>query len=334
MDNELVRIVSFKDKDDSEVNKILELLREKNEVLYQFLVSTLQRDSLLGVRYDVLAYIADHAEQFGTDQRYMFNLANVMCNVKIKPKHIEWMNSYLKEKDRIVSVDDFVIMFSEAVERDIPIEQIQELFETEEGEIELYGKIMNYQPDLSLNENNGSDDCKSPDSDEADEESNEAVLSMNKQITEEVSVNVNSHESDYAEMFHSLITVMSRKDSEDNEIHSMDENFKKIVAKFQLATSELTSYSLEIIHKMEKDKDEIERLNALLTIQQRVMSNQQNKINELRSQIAHLNSRLWDAEKTEMRREEINQKITELQNLTLHERKEGEYPYIYGEIRR
>lgn len=333
MDNELVRIVSFKDKDDSEVNKILELLKEKNEVLYQFLVSTLQRDLLLGVRYDVLAYVADHAEQFGTDQRYMFNMANVMCNVKIKPKHIEWMNSYLKEKDRIVSVDDFVIMFSEAVEKDIPIEQIQELFETEEGEIELYGKIMNYQPNLALNENNGSDVCKSPDSDEADEESNEAVLSTDKQ-TEEVSVNVNSHESDYAEMFHSLITVMSRKDSEDNEIHFMDENFKKIVAKFQLATSELTSYSLEIIHKMEKDKDEIERLNALLTIQQRVMSNQQNKINELRSQIAHLNSRLWDAEKTEMRREEINQKITELQNLTLHERKEGEYPYIYGEIRR
>lgn len=334
MDNELVRIVSFKDKDDSEVNKILELLKEKNEVLYQFLVSTLQRDSLLGVRYDVLAYVADHAEQFGTDQRYMFNMANVMCNVKIKPKHIEWMNYYLKEKEPIVSVDDFVIMFSEAVEKDIPIEQIQELFETEEGEIELYGKIMNYQPNLSLNENNGSVDCKSPDSDDEDEESNEAVLSTNKPITEEVSVNVNSHESDYAEMFHSLITVMSRKDSEDNEIHFMDENFKKIVAKFQLATSELTSYSLEIIHKMEKDKEEIERLNALLTIQQRVMSNQQNKINELRSQIAHLNSRLWDAEKTEMRREEINQKITELQNLTLHERKEGEYPYIYGEIRR
>lgn len=334
MDNELVRIVSFKDKDDSEVNKILELLKEKNEVLYQFLVSTLQRDSLLGVRYDVLAYVADHAEQFGTDQRYMFNMANVMCNVKIKPKHIEWMNYYLKEKEPIVSVDDFVIMFSEAVEKDIPIEQIQELFETEEGEIELYGKIMNYQPNLSLNENNGSVDCKSPDSDDEDEESNEAVLSTNKPITEEVSVNENSHESDYAEMFHSLITVMSRKDSEDNEIHFMDENFKKIVAKFQLATSELTSYSLEIIHKMEKDKDEIERLNALLTIQQRVMSNQQNKINELRSQIAHLNSRLWDAEKTEMRREEINQKITELQNLTLHERKEGEYPYIYGEIRR
>lgn len=334
MDNELVRIVSFKDKDDSEVNKILELLRKKNEVLYQFLVSTLQRDSLLGVRYDVLVYVADHAEQFGTDQRYMFNMANVMCNVKIEPKHIEWMNSYLKEKELTVNVDDFVIIFSEAVEKDIPIEQIKELFETEEGEIELYGKIMNYQPNLSLNENNGSVDCKSPDSDDEDKESNEAVLSTNKQITEEVSVNVNSHESDYAEMFHSLITVMSRKDSEDNEIHSMDENFKTIVAKFQLATSELTSYSLEIIHKMEKDKDEIERLNALLTIQQRVMSNQQNKINELRSQIAHLNSRLWDAEKTEMRREEINQKITELQNLTLHERKEGEYPYIYGEIRR
>ena len=74
--------------------------------------------------------------------------------MKIKPKHIEWMNYYLKEKEPIVSVDDFVIMFSEAVEKDIPIEQIQELFETEEGEIELYGKIMNYQPNLSLNENN------------------------------------------------------------------------------------------------------------------------------------------------------------------------------------
>lgn len=109
------------------------------------------------------------------------------------------------------------------------------------------------------------------------------------------------------------------------------DNLNKIVAKFQLAASELAAYSSEVVHEVENDKEEIKRLNALLNLQQRVMSSQQNKINEMRGEIVRLNTRIQNAERTEMRREAINQKISELQSLTLNERKDSENAYSYLE---
>lgn len=61
------------------------------------------------------------------------------------------------------------------------------------------------------------------------------------------------------------------------------------------------------------------------------MSSQQNKINEMRGEIVRLNTRIQNAERTEMRREAINQKISELQSLTLNERKDSENAYSYLE---
>ena len=61
------------------------------------------------------------------------------------------------------------------------------------------------------------------------------------------------------------------------------------------------------------------------------MSSQQNKSNEMRGEIVRLNTRIQNAERTEMRREAINQKISELQSLTLNERKDSENAYSYLE---
>lgn len=138
-------------------------------------------------------------------------------------------------------------------------------------------------------------------------------------------------DSGYAEMFNSLITVMSIKKDGDNSARTVSDNLNKIVAKFQLAASELAAYSSEVVHEVENDKEEIKRLNALLNLQQRVMSSQQNKINEMRGEIVRLNTRIQNAERTEMRREAINQKISELQSLTLNERKDSENAYSYLE---
>ena len=138
-------------------------------------------------------------------------------------------------------------------------------------------------------------------------------------------------DSGYAEMFNSLITVMSIKKDGDNSARTVSDNLNKIVAKFQLAASELAAYSSEVVNEVENDKEEIKRLNALLNLQQRVMSSQQNKINEMRGEIVRLNTRIQNAERTEMRREAINQKISELQSLTLNERKDSENAYSYLE---
>ena len=323
MDEKLV-LLSLKDRDNPEIENLFTRLKENNKVLYQFLYNTLRKDPLLGIRKDVLKYVAENAAQFNQDRRYMFKLAGIMCNIKILPEHIKWVDDFLKSKGNYENVDDFIIVLSQAVEKDIPLTQIKELFDKESDQLALYQKIACYQK-VSHGEKN---DFLNEIETENTVENAVGEIEENNCIAEEKE-GVISHGSDFAEMFHNIITVMSKKEGTDDEIHFVDENFKQIVAKFQLATSELMAYVSEVVHMMEGEKEKNERLNALLSIQQRVLSGQQEKINELRIQNTHLRARIQSAEKSEMRREAINQKICELQNLTINnERKEEDYPFL------
>lgn len=324
MNNEC-RIIYLKDKNMSDVSDIFSKLEQNNKALYRFVCSNLQKDASLGVREDVLQYISGVAEQFGTDQGFLFQIAGFMNNLKITPEHLEWVNSFLK-KNTAVDVDDFSVVFIEAVEKDIPLQQIKKLFGSETDQILIYQKIVDYEPE-TFNET----------ADEVPESDNDvnSLLEIPKQ--EDGAEKIDDKECDkqedsgYAEMFNSLITVMSIKNDGDNSARTVSDNLNKIVAKLQLAASELAAYSSEVVHEVENDKEEIKRLNALLNLQQRVMSSQQNKINEMRGEIVRLNTRIQNAERTEMRREAINQKISELQSLTLNERKDSENAYSYLE---
>ena len=129
MNNEC-RIIYLKDKNMSDVSDIFSKLEQNNKSLYRFVCSNLQKDASLGVREDVLQYISGVAEQFGTDQRFLFQIAGFMNNLKITPEHLEWVDSFLK-KNTAVDVDDFSVVFIEAVEKDIPLQQIKKLFGSE-----------------------------------------------------------------------------------------------------------------------------------------------------------------------------------------------------------
>lgn len=238
---------------------------------------------------------------------------------------MEWVDSFLK-KNTAVDVDDFSVVFIEAVEKDIPLQQIKKLFDSETDQLLIYQKIVDYEPETF---NETADEVPESDNDvnsllEIPNQGDGAKKIDDKECDKQ-------EDSGYAEMFNSLITVMSIKKDGDNSARTVSDNLNKIVAKFQLAASELAAYSSEVVHEVENDKEEIKRLNALLNLQQRVMSSQQNKINEMRGEIVRLNTRIQNAERTEMRREAINQKISELQSLTLNERKDSENAYSYLE---
>ena len=307
-----------------DISDIFSKLEQNNKSLYRFVCSNLQKDASLGVREDVLQYISGVAEQFGTDQRLLFQIAGFMVNLKITPDHLEWVDSFLK-KNTAVDVDDFSVVFIEAVEKDIPLQQIKKLFGSETDQLLIYQKIVDYEPE------NGDESA-----DKVSENHNDAnpVLEISKKENEVEKIedrDDKQEDSGYAEMFNNLITVMSIKNDGDNSARTISDNLNKIVAKLQLAASELAAYSSEVVHEVENDKEEIKRLNALLNLQQRVMSSQQNKINEMRGEIVRLNTRIQNAERTELRREAINQKISELQSLTLNERKDSENAYSYLE---
>lgn len=309
-----------------DVSDIFSKLEQNNKSLYRFVCNNLQKDASLGVREDVLQYISGVAEQFGTDQRLLFQIAGFMINLKITPDHLEWVDSFLK-KNTAVDVDDFSVVFIEAVEKDIPLQQIKKLFGSETDQLLIYQKIVDYEPETF---NETADEVPGSDNDvnsllEIPKQEDEAAEKIDDKKCDK------QEDSGYAEMFNSLITVMSIKKDGDNSARTVSDNLNKIVAKFQLAASELAAYSSEVVHEVENDKEEIKRLNALLNLQQRVMSSQQNKINEMRGEIVRLNTRIQNAERTEMRREAINQKISELQSLTLNERKDSENAYSYLE---
>lgn len=323
MNNEC-RIIYLKDKNMPDISDIFSKLEQNNKSLYRFVCSNLQKDASLGVREDVLQYISGVAEQFGTDQRLLFQIAGFMINLKITPDHLEWVDSFLK-KNIAVDVDDFSVVFIEAVEKDIPLQQIKKLFGSETDQLLIYQKIVDYEPE------SGDESA-----DKVPENHNDAnpVLEISKKENEAEKIedrDDKQEDSGYAEMFNNLITVMSIKNDGDNSARTISDNLNKIVAKFQLAASELAAYSSEVVHEVENDKEEIKRLNALLNLQQRVMSSQQNKINEMRGEIVRLNTRIQNAERTELRREAINQKISELQSLTLNERKDSENAFSYLE---
>lgn len=164
--------------------------------------------------------------------------------------------------------------------------EIKKLFDSETDQLLIYQKIVDYEPETF---NETADEVPESDNDvnsllEIPNQGDGAKKIDDKECDKQ-------EDSGYAEMFNSLITVMSIKKDGDNSARTVSDNLNKIVAKFQLAASELAAYSSEVVHEVENDKEEIKRLNALLNLQQRVMSSQQNKINEMRGEIVRLNTR-------------------------------------------
>lgn len=312
------RVIFFDNRNDELFSDYFDKLETENYNLYQFIIDNLQKDSTMGIKDSVLSYISDNAADFGTDQTFLFNLASIVCNLKVTVSHVQWVNDFFHHNDKevLLTVDDFGIVFIEAVEKGIPLSHIKQLINAEDDELSIYEKILNY--DGTVHAGMESAPRLAPDDISVHDE---VIVNEASAAAASGQVQVNNNEPGYAEMFSSLITVMSMKNDGHDAAHEIDENLNKIIAKFQLALTELSSYSAEIIHKVESDKEEVCRLNALLNIQQRVMVSNQNKINEMRAEIVRLNNRIQDAEKAEMHREAINQKINELQNLTLSEQR-------------
>lgn len=310
------RIVYMKDKDETGIVDLFRTIEKENYKLSQFIMENLKKDSSIGIREDVLSYVSENAASFGENQSYLFNIAGFLNNLKITAEHLTWVNElFVGNKESRFPIEDFAIVFTEAVENDIPLAKIKEFFSTGEDEIAIYEKVVSYVPDSNLQETITIESAEEP-----LPQGDEKEYTVSK-----------PDEPGYADIFGNLVTALGFKGDSTESIHTVNDNMNKIAAKFQLATSEFSVYASEIVHEMETDKKEIERLKAILDLQQRMMTSQQNKINGLQNEIIRLNCKLQDAEKTEMRREAINQKISELQNLTFNDRKNVENGYFISD---
>lgn len=294
------RIVYLKDMKDVKFCELFEKIKDGNPKLYNALYMNLEKDSSLGIRDDVLTYMAECIEDFNNEPEYAYSIADFATNIKVTPACLAWINEYFSDNAEI-GIGDFQIVFSEAIEKDIPLEKIKDIFSEKPIDIiGIYQKVEEYsEKEINVLEEEEEHDNLSQVDD------NLVVGSVHEEHHNKV--------SGYEDVVGNLLTVMTHKNRNENEIRNAQENMNKNLAKFQNYHNEIAAYVTEIIRAWEKDKEENVRLQALLEIQQKILSNQQMKINELRNENVQLNERILVATRAEMQLQAIGQKLAEYQ---------------------
>ena len=323
------QMLKSKDIESNEYKDRLKVLSLSNPNLYQFIIGASKEASFPGIREDVLSYIFDHHEDFRDDHEYAYNISQFTCNPKIDPAWYQWLNENSEEISAKIPIIDFCLILSEAVEKNVSLSDFKKLYDKHSADpLYIFEDLDSYSGGIS------SSDEHSPESDSSGTDKEEkAVESRTKTLSEEVSEdkaektavyvgnaeNVVSpddeglsslpsynREPEYAQMFNNLLTIMT--DRHDNERFDMQN-------KVSGHLSELSVLFSNIFRLWESDKNEMERLEALYKLQQKVLYNQQKKINEMRNTIANLQFQLNEAGKMDIKREEIKKKISEVQSM-------------------
>ena len=306
--NENYKIYLAGDLTREEVSQKLEILREKNRKLHDFIVENLRKETAVGIREDVLDYLSKNVDEFqADDQEYAYNIASLIGNMDISAEYLEWVNEYFKLDGRI-AFNDFMVVLGEAIEKKIPFPIIKEYFTDAEDSLAIYSKVVDY----------------------TEPEENESIAAMEEpeettrvQLveTEYERTPVPENNLDVPGVFSNLLTIVQFRNKESNSILENQEIINKIMAEFQLSLSKLSTFSTDMVREWEKDKEEIQKLTACNELLQKFLTSNQNTINKLKAENKMLLQKLQNYERNEIQQETIRQKVAELDKLT------SEFPY-------
>ena len=298
-----IKVICYDDLEKEEIVGYLNTIKEKNATVYNAIYNVLQNNKSTGIREDVLKYFSINAESFSKEQEYAFHMAFLIENERLSPKWYEWINDSLISKGT-VPLADIMVALNVIIEKDMPLEGAKSLFAENENDVL---KILQTVEDYETNEESGRD------SEDIDNKSS-AVPVVSEESKNAITLEAFEGDLRRTSSLDDLLNVMNIKGrGAICSVLDVQDGFNKILAKYQLAFTELSSYSTEIIREWEKDKDEIERFNSLYAVYQKMIGRQQRKINEQANEIARLKSVIEDAEKKALKRESIIKKITELQ---------------------
>lgn len=298
------KIFYASDLNQEEVAWNLEVIKEKNRRLHDFITENIRKDSNVGIREDVLNYLCEHISDFRTDQEYTYGISSLICNTTISAEYLEWVNSYF-EADARIEFNDFMVVLGEAIDKQIPLGTIKELFAGAEDELAIYSKVIEYEaPATTSNAEKTSMYVT---------ENSVPGAVMDPKPPMEVSP---SHGLEMPDMLNNLLTVVRCRDSQTNSVLEWQESLNKITAEFQLSLSRLSNFSTEMVREWEKDKEEIQRLTAFNEILQKFLANNQAKTNEMRNEIKMLQQKVQAMERSELQQQTISEKVAELNALT------------------
>lgn len=303
------KILSWNDLQDSKATECLKIIREKNESLAVLLEQNLKMEDAAGIRADVLSYLCNSVDDISEDQIFVFNIVMLTRNEALTPAWYEWFIQYFKS-EHAISMDEFMALLSEALEKKIPLEKLKEIFsDCKNNLLDIYESINSYKDDeiSPVVKNVQSEISVTPD---------EKSQHMKGEKTEVIEP-FHENESDFAKVLSGLIAVVSNDDEEKKDVYlSGRERLMQIASGLYSFGNDITACTGEILRDWQRERDESARLKTLCKLQQKFLSSQQQKIDEMRNEIIRLKGKLQDAEKTEMHHAAINEKINELQMLS------------------
>lgn len=306
-------LIFAKDVQSEGVDDVLSRIRDENLSLYNHLIASLEKSPSVGIRRDVIEYFSDHAMDFKDDERYIFHIVDFACNPKMTVEHLRLVDDYFyhNDSDRKFSMDDFGVVFSACVEKNIPISEIKSLFYSDKDVMEIYASVDAY---ISQPENNSEET--------RDEVEPEMGLVEHSSTSETIPNEVDTHEYNRVnevsdvDMFNNLVTLMATTDIDEVRfINTAQDKFKDMLQQLQDVSSSISVFSTDFINSMKRDKEEIKRLNAMILLMKKLVSQKQGEINELRGEVSKLNSRIRSFESAEFKQDALREKVGELYKL-------------------
>ena len=299
-------MVTEKMINDEEIKILLERIHEGNDALHEAIIKKLRTG--VSIRRDVLEYPSKNAAAIDCGDQYLFSLSSLMEDPEVSPEWYEFLNRYHKDINKI-GVSDLMIVISGAIQENISFEKFETLFDEDATDVlAIFSRL----------HGNGSDEEKIIDAvDNTDKEKEEVSEYKQEQLNESSSDDAKRESP--VHVFDNLIQVITAGREREESIQSIQNKFNDYVNGLQGYVRELSVFMNDIVREWENDKIEIERLKALYEIERRLLSGQQEKISTLQNEIDILHTKLRAAEKSEIRRQEIDKKLSELQTLTKQE---------------
>lgn len=308
-------LIFAKDVHSNGVEEIFSNIKDANLPLYNHLMASLEKSPSVGIRMDVLGFFAEHATDLKDDEKYIFHIVDFACNPKMTVEHLRLVNDYFYHNgsENKFSMDDFGVVFSACVEKNIPIAEIKSLFYSDKDVMEIYASVDAYISQPAMEESL---------TEIVNEEQQETTLSEPIGPSEVIDSNVEINqyerinEASDVDMFNNLVTLMATTDVDEARfINTAQDKFMDMLQQLQDVSSSISVFSTEFINSMKSDKEEIKKLNAMIMLMKKLLSQKQGEINELRGEISKLNSRIHSFESAEFKQDALREKVGELYKL-------------------
>ena len=298
-----VSILFKEDLRREDVQICLRTIKEKNELLGVSLEQYMKLENGNGIRKDVLMFFSENIHSISTNQDIVYNLVSFFEKTDVNPEWYEWINRYCDQNDSF-SVDDFMTLLQEAMDKNIPLYKVKDIFSDGKEDIfSIYESIEEYVEEKWIEG-------------ESREEETLPYQFCGDQNKSAMTDKYLENEVDYTGMFGGLLSVVTDTREDMTELIPVQEHFNGYALSLQNFINDISNFSGRVVNEWQNDRKENARLKSLYKMQQKILEDQQNKITEMREEIFRLKAVIEDYEKAALHQAAMNRKIDELHSLT------------------